>query len=110
MTETKVLNKELFYNNQKVRCFLSKYNEPTNNAIIMVNDKDEQVAVCSTNLDLELSKNEVFIKNYSENTGMLNFLIKNGVVKAPKKCVNSGFAMIPICELITDGFVATEAY
>ena len=110
MIETKVLNKELFYNNEKVKCFLSHYNEPMNNAIIMINSDDERVAVCSTNLDLELSKNEVFIKNYSENEGMLDFLIKNGVVKAPKKCVDSGFAMIPICELNVDSFVATETY
>lgn len=105
MSEIKVLKKELFYNNEKVKCFLSKYNEPMNNAIFMMNDKDERVAVCSTNLDFELSKNEVFIKNYSENEGMLQFLVQNNVVKIPTKCINSEYAMIPICELNIEEFV-----
>lgn len=59
----------------------------------------------STNLDFELSKNEVFIKNYSENEGMLEFLVQNNVVKIPKKCINSEYAMIPICELNIEEFV-----
>lgn len=102
MENPKILKKELFYNNQKVKCLLTKYTGTTNNAIIMVNNKEEEVAVCSVNFDFQLKKNEVFIDNSSKNRGMLDFLVNNNIVKMPKKCINSGFNMIPICELVMD--------
>jgi hypothetical protein len=46
-----------------------------------------------------LDENEVAIKNYSENEGILDVLVAEGIVKSPHRYVNSGFVKIPICEL-----------
>lgn len=43
---------------------------------------------------------EVFIKDYSENEGMLDFLIKNKIVEEPHRFVRSGYVRIPVCNLI----------
>ena len=46
-----------------------------------------------------LTENEVAIKNYSENEGVLNFLLDNEIIEAPHRFVQSGFVNIPICRL-----------
>ena len=46
-----------------------------------------------------LKEDEVAIKDYSENSGMLLALVANGIVTAPHREVNSGFVTIPICKL-----------
>jgi len=57
-------------------------------------------ATASTNLpDVLLLDNEVLIKDYSENIGMLNFLVKNNIVFETGKYVTSGFVEIPVCVL-----------
>lgn len=102
MEDFKVLKEGLEYNNQKVKCVLTKYVEPQNNALLLLTDEDEDFAVCSVNLDFLLKENQVFIKNYSENTGMLNFLIENNIVTEPIRFIKSGFVSVPVCNLILD--------
>ena len=46
-----------------------------------------------------LAEDEVAIKNYSENAGVLNFLIKEEIIVAPHRYVSSGFVKIPVCRL-----------
>jgi hypothetical protein len=46
-----------------------------------------------------LAENEVAIKNYSENTGMLAFLVENEIVEPPHREINNGFIIIPVCKL-----------
>jgi hypothetical protein len=55
-------------------------------------------ATCTVNVD-GLEEGEVAIKNYSENTGMLNFLISEGIIEPPHRSVNSGYVRIPICKV-----------
>ena len=47
-----------------------------------------------------LSGDEVAIKNYSENEGILDLLIGLGVIEPPHRRVASGFVMIDICNMI----------
>ena len=47
-----------------------------------------------------LKENEVAIKNYSENTGILETLIQNRIVEEPHEYIQSGFVNIPICKLL----------
>ncbi len=63
----------------------------------------EPVARCTISLPGVTNKDEVAIKDYSENEGMLDTLMDAGVVKPPHRFVSSGFVMIPICNL-TDEF------
>lgn len=46
-----------------------------------------------------LANDEVAIKNYSENAGMLTFLLENGIVENPNRTINNGFVNIPVCKL-----------
>lgn len=58
----------------------------------------EPVAVATVNID-GLMHDEVAIKDYSENEGMLMALILAGIVKPPHRYVRSGFVTIPIVRL-----------
>ena len=47
-----------------------------------------------------LEDNEIAIKNYSENSGILEILTENGIVNEPHRYVSSGFVTsIPVCTL-----------
>ena len=56
-------------------------------------------AKCTVNIP-GLTKEEVGVKDYSENEGMLDFLTENGIVEKPHRYENSGFVKIPICKII----------
>jgi hypothetical protein len=55
-------------------------------------------ATCTVNLE-GLEPDEVAIKDYSENEGMLDFLISEEIVKPPHRSIPSGFVLIPVCRL-----------
>lgn len=64
------------------------------------------VATCSVNLpDEPLSDNEIFIKDYSENEGMLKALIERGFVEDTGRRVPSGWVNIPVAKIIIKGEV-----
>lgn len=47
-----------------------------------------------------LSGDEVAIKNYSENEGILDLLVGLGVIEPPHRQVASGFVVIDICNMV----------
>ena len=62
-------------------------------------DNGEPVATATTNLpDISLDEDEVIIKNYSENEGILQVLIKANIVKSPERFVDAG--RFPVCRLV----------
>jgi hypothetical protein len=68
--------------------------------LVDVTDK-EIVARATVNIpEISLGPNEVIIKNYSENEGMLPALINAGVVRDTGKRVESRFVEFPICEYL----------
>lgn len=75
-------------------------------AISLVSDDEleEPIATASVNLvDEILDKNQVAIKDYSENEGMLDVMIAAGVVSKPIRFTGSGWiSNIPICELLVN--------
>lgn len=48
---------------------------------------------------VKLDKDEVIIKDYSENEGMLQCLIDAGIISEPRRWVKTGFVTCPICRL-----------
>lgn len=50
--------------------------------------------------DVKLSENEVIIKSYSENEGLLEILVAAGIVKETGRVAHSGFITASICELL----------
>lgn len=76
---------------------LEKY---TNDRIaIQINSYEDKspYAVATVNLpDVLLADNEVLIKDYSENEGMLDFLTKHNIVTPTQNGVQSGFVWLPV--------------
>jgi len=48
-----------------------------------------------------LKEEEVAIKNYSENTGILEALIDAGIVDHPHAFIQSSHVKIPVCKLLS---------
>jgi hypothetical protein len=66
-------------------------------ALLLVDTKSrESVATATANLPNEpLGHGEVFIKDWSENAGMLQALEQAGIVRGTGEYVSSGFVMVP---------------
>ena len=67
---------------------------------IVLTHRGEDWATASVNVvAVGMEPDEVGIKDYSENEGMLDALIAAGVVQAPHRFADSGYVRIPICRL-----------
>ncbi len=61
----------------------------------------EYVATASVNMPhAPLAPNQVFIKDYSENVGMLKALEEAGIVRVSGVYVPTGIGSLPVCELL----------
>ena len=61
----------------------------------------EPFMVPSVNIvDANLKPGEIAIKNYSENEGILDVLVKAGIVSKPKYMVDAGYTSVPVCDLL----------
>jgi hypothetical protein len=61
----------------------------------------EPVAIATVNLpELALAADEVVIKDYSENEGMLATLLAAGVVSPPLREVQSGYVTLFVCRCL----------
>jgi len=62
---------------------------------------DEPMATCTVNLPhVELAPDEVLIKDYSENAGMLEALTRAKIVEPTGRTVATGFVEVPVCRLL----------
>lgn len=58
------------------------------------------IARATVNLpDVELGPNQVIVKSYSENEGMLEALVAADVA-LPVRMIRTGFVEVPVCELM----------
>jgi hypothetical protein len=51
-------------------------------------------------VDEKLGQNEIAIKDYAENAGVLDFLIKKNIVSEPVRTVQTGYVLVPICNIL----------
>lgn len=82
--------------------YFSKYTN-NNRVAIVLQEKEtgEPYATASVNLpDTNLDVDQVAIKDYSENEGMLNDLVAAGIVEDTGMTVPSGYVDIPIATLL----------
>jgi hypothetical protein len=88
----------LFHNAYQVHVQKSEYRN--GGIAIQLIDAEDGTPFATATIWVEgLAENEVAIKNYSENLGMLTFLVTNGIVEQPHRQINNGFVNIPICKL-----------
>ena len=68
---------------------------------LIVVDDGEQMATATTNLpEVPLAADEVIIKTYSENAGLLEALVAGGIVTPTGRTAQAGFHAVPICRLL----------
>ena len=61
----------------------------------------EPVAACSVNLPaVEIMENEIAVKTWYENVGMLGWLMDQGIVSEPLRYAYFAGVFIPICSLM----------
>lgn len=105
----KKFNKVLKYKMWDVVPYLFKDNTLGNNVLLLIDptksNGEQYIANCSAYVKCCLNDNEVLIKNYSENTNMLEWLMENEVVSSPIDTIDNGYATFPICAINLDNFI-----
>lgn len=71
-------------------------------AILLESTNGVPFATATVNIVAEdIGADEAAIKDYSENAGMLSFLLDNNIVAPPHRHVNSGYVQnIPVCKIL----------
>ena len=80
----------------------AKYRDNDRTALcLIVAEINELIATCTINIPGEpLGDDQVIIKDYSENEGMLKALTDANVVGPPIRFVYSGYITAPVCTLL----------
>lgn len=78
---------------------LNKYISNNALALSMVSPEEGPIAKCSLNVE-GLESDELAIKDYAENEGMLDALVEQGIVQIPHRHVIAGFELIPVVRLV----------
>jgi hypothetical protein len=84
---------------KSLRVQYSKYGNGQNAILLNYASNGQSYAVASVAIDQPLRPDEVAIKNYSENEGILESLLEAGIVSPPHRFISSGFVQIPICKM-----------
>lgn len=96
------MSKILRYKDYNCLVEISSYIDNYRPAIFLRDADDGEVITTATiNLPEEsLNEGEVFIKNYSENEGILDWLINEGIVENTGREVESGYVKIPVVRIL----------
>ena len=84
---------------KSLRVQYSKYGNGQNAILLNYASNGQSYKVASVAIDQLLQSDEVAIKNYSENEGILETLLEGGIIATPHRFVSSGFVQIPICKM-----------
>ena len=96
------------FRNKEYKITFGEYTNSGNYAIKLRDIEDDQPYIVATvNLELR-DKTVVAIKNYSENLGILQSLLKADLIEYPHIWKPSGFEIIPICKLTQKSLNAIE--
>lgn len=61
----------------------------------------EPYMVATVNLpELPLEEGEVFIKDYSENEGIFEALLRAGIIEFAGKMADNGYVKVPVCRVL----------
>jgi hypothetical protein len=87
------------YGEYEVVIKMSTYSNGQKRMDLIDSEDGFPVAVATVAIEEDLPEGEIAIKDYSENEGVLNFLISEGIVSDPLRHFSSGFVKIPICKI-----------
>lgn len=88
------------YGEYEIEIKMSKYTNGQHRMDFIDKEDGFPVLVASVAIEESLFPDQIAIKDYSENEGVLKFLIEKGIVSNPLKYFNSGFVTIPVCKLM----------
>jgi hypothetical protein len=64
-------------------------------------EEGEDLLVATVNIpEASLEEGETIIKDYSENSGILKFLVQNGVVSEPIRNISTGFVQCQVVKIL----------
>ena len=80
----------------------SKYTQNNRIAISLIDAEDgEPIAKATLNLnEIPLEKNEIIIKNYSENEGIYDCLVEAGIISKVKRIINLNRVEGLVCDIL----------
>ena len=81
---------------------IENYQVDNSVALVLVDIQDGQQYAIASIWTEGLEKDEIAIKNYSENEGVLDALIDANIVDKPHRYINSGYVNLPIVRLNKD--------
>ncbi|WP_020474191.1 hypothetical protein [Zavarzinella formosa] len=92
----------VMFGGHECRVRVERYASSGHTALILDNAWDgQQVAVATVNMpDIPLPPNQVFIKDYGEQEGMLKALEEAGFVKASGVRAATAIGPLPVCDLL----------
>ena len=86
-----------------IRCIVSKEKYSRGGTALVLNDETDGEVVCVATINIpgaKLAADEVVIKDYSENEGILETLESAGVIARTGRTVKAGFVDVPVCKLL----------
>lgn len=92
-------------------CFIETSKYVNDRLAIDLCDVSDGCLVLTATVNLphnHLPDDHVFIKDYSENEGIMNILINAGIIDHPTLYVPSGYVQIPMCKLHPDVMIEYE--
>lgn len=87
----------------QVQLQFAKYSNDRIAILLVEEGTGEDIATATVNVpEANVPEGYVGIKDYSENEGMLQFLVDNGIVEPPARYIPSGWVSIPVCKLLVN--------
>lgn len=87
----------------------STYTNSGNKYLSISSEEEGPICTCSVNGSRLNAPNEIGIKNYSENEGMVDFLVSMGIIEpTPVDTEHSGWVEIPYFKLTKSGMELFE--
>lgn len=88
------------------QCRVARFRYPNGRTalqLLTADDDEVPVATATVNVpEIPLAADEVLIKDYSENAGILAVLVQAGIVAPPARVVPVGFVTAAVCRLLID--------
>lgn len=106
------MKKQVKFNGFDCNVKFSIYTNNNATGILLVDDDEDLVTVASVNVDEEeILPDEVAIKDYSENKGIVDVLVDAGVIdKDSVRFIPSLFVIVPVFKLSDEAFEEVNYY
>lgn len=103
----KEFKKELYYKGNLVKVVLSTYSYNKTDAIMLLDEEGLIEATATICLD-DVPKDHVAIKDYSENSGIYDWLLSNDIIYSEIGKITTGYAKCPIVKIKYENFIDVE--